>query len=291
MVCGGFGQTAATPEVTTFRADVSEVRLAFSATDRNGRVLAAIQPNDFAVVDQDLVVRDFRSFSRTEYTRLDVAVLLDASGSMTPRFRRELSNVVQLIAQSDSVPEECFSVISFRDLKPKLVCEGDCRNLGAQAPLSALQSGGMTPLYDTIVFASRLLARHGDLHTRKLLIVFSDGADTISLNSLTDAVASALNDDIAIYSVDVSAEPHTSPGTLVLRGLAANTGGRYFPVETGVAKVLDAVLEDFRATYTVAYKLPNYSAGFHQVRILPTHDLSLQFYCRRGYYYPSGSGN
>jgi hypothetical protein len=53
--------------------------------------------------------------------------------------------------------------------------------------------------------------------------------------------------------------------------------------------VLDAVLEDARASFTVTYKLPNRAPGFHLVRILPTHDLHLQFRCRRGYYYPGGS--
>ena len=101
--------------------------MTFSTTDQNNRVIATVQPSDFAIVDQDLVVRDFRSFSRSEYTRLDVAVLVDASGSVTPKFHQELSNVVQLIAQSDGVPDESFSVISFRDLKPSVVCAGNCR--------------------------------------------------------------------------------------------------------------------------------------------------------------------
>lgn len=101
----------------------------------------------------------------------------------------------------------------------------------------------------------------------------------------------ALDNDVAIYCVDVSKRPHSAPGTLVLRSFAANTGGAYFPIEAGTPKVLAAILEDFHATYTVAYKLPSYAAGFHQVRILPTHNLGLQFHCRRGYYYPSNAEN
>ena len=83
----------------TLRSSVSEVQVTFSTTDQNNRVMANIQPSDFAIVDQDLVVREFRSFTRSEYTRLDVALLIDASGSITPQFRQELSNVVQLITE------------------------------------------------------------------------------------------------------------------------------------------------------------------------------------------------
>jgi VWFA-related protein len=291
MTCRGFAQDAATPAELTLRSNVAEVRMTFSTTDQNNRVIATLQPSDFAIVDQDLVVRAFRSFARSEYARLDVAVLLDASGSITSQFRQERSNVLQVIAQSDGVPDESFSVISFRDLRPAVVCEGNCRSLNAAAEFPAVVSGGQTPLYDSIVFGSRMLARGNDLHARKILVLFSDGVDTISLKSLTDAVDSALDNDVAIYSVDISAPPHLYPGTLVLRNLAVNTGGRYFPVEVGSAKVLDAILEDFHAAYTVAYKLPSHTTGFHLVRILPTHNLGLQFHCRRGYYYPSNPEN
>lgn len=291
MPGGGFAQTAATPAEMTFRSNATEVRMTFSTTDQNNRVIATVQPTDFAVVDQDLVVRDFRSFTRSEYTRMDVAVLVDASGSMTPQFRLELSNVIQLIAQSDGVPDQNFSVVSFRDLKPSVVCDGNCRALNTAAQFPAVASGGQTPLYDSIVFASRMLGRRSDLHTRKILILFSDGADTISVTSLTNAMDAALDNDVAIYCVDVSRLPHVYPGTLVLRSFAVNTGGRYFPIEAGTAKVLDAILEDFHATYTVAYKLPSNATGFHLVRILPTHNLGLQFHCRRGYYYPGNPEN
>jgi Ca-activated chloride channel homolog len=291
VVCGGFAQTAPIPADFTVRSSVSEVRVTFSTTDQNNRVMATIQPSDFAVVDQDMVVREFRSFSRSDYTRLDVAVLVDMSGSITPQFRQELTNVVQLIAQDNGVPDESFSVISFRDLKPTVVCDGNCRVLNTAARFSAVSSGGQTPLYDSIVFASHMLARRNDSPTRKIVILFSDGADTISLKSATDAMETALADDVAIYSVDLGNPSHPFAGTQVLRSLSASTGGRYFPLQAGAAKVLDAVLEDFRATYTVAYRLPRQAAGFHLVRILPTHNPGLQFHCRRGYYYPSTSEN
>ena len=275
----------------TLRSNVSEVRVAFSATDRNDRVIATVQPTDFAIVDQDRVVRDFRSFSRSEYTRMDVVVLVDASGSITPQFREEFSHVLRLIADTKGMPDESLSVVSFRDLKPTVVCDGNCRELHIEAKFPVINSGGLTPLYDSIVFASRMLGQRGDLHTRRILVLFSDGADTISLNSFTDAQNSALENEVAIYSVDVSSHDRVSPGTTVLHSFAVNSGGRYFPVEAGTSKVIDAILEDYRATYTVAYKLPSHAAGFHQVRILPTHDLGLQFHCRRGYYYPSNPEN
>ncbi|MGA9529734.1 MAG: VWA domain-containing protein [Terriglobales bacterium] len=271
----------------TLRSSVTEVRVNFSTTDQNDRVVATLQPSDFAIVDRDRVIHDFRSFARSEYTRLDVAVLIDASGSISSQFHSELAAVVQLIAQSEGVPDDSFSVISFRNTSPSVVCAGNCRAEASGGQFPAIQNGGVTPLYDSLEFASRRLGADRDPHARRILILFSDGADTMSVSSFTDALDSAVENDVAIYSVDVSRQPHNWPGTLILRSLAFNTGGRYFPLETGAGKLVDAILEDFHATYTVTYKLPSRADGFHEVRILPTHNPGLQFHCRHGYYYPN----
>jgi VWFA-related protein len=265
--------------------------MTFSTTDQNGRVIATLLPSDFAVVDHDLVVRDFRSFTRTEYTRLDVAVLVDASQSIAPQFRQELANVVQLIGETNGVPDESFSVVSFRDSKPAVVCDGNCRALNTRSEFPVIKSGGLTPLYDSVTFAAQKLGHDNDPHVRRILILFSDGIDTISLKSFGDAMDSALDNEVAIYTVDVSGQSVNAPGARVLRSFSINTGGRYFPAEAGTAKLIDAILEDFHAAYTVAYKLPSHADGFHMVRIFPTHNLGLQFHCRHGYYYPGTPGN
>lgn len=293
------GQTDDLRPAATFRTSTAEVRITFSTTDQNDRVMATVQASDFAIVDRDVVVREFRSFTRSEYTRMKIALLVDASASVTPQFRKEIASVLQVIGETSGVPEEDLSVISFRDLKPAVVCAGNCRTLSvnpnvnpnASPEFLAIKDGGLTPLYDSTVFAARFLANRSDEATsgtgrvRRILIVFSDGVDTISLSSFSDVVHEALLNDITIYTVDVG-RPHSSNGAQVLRGFALKTGGRYFPIEAGSSKITDAILEDFRATYTVAYKLPYYSAGFHEVRILPTHNLGLQFHCRLGYYFP-----
>lgn len=292
LACAALAQTSddAAPDLL-LHSSVTEVRVNFSTTDENNHVIVTLQPSDFAVVDRDMVIRDFRSFVRSEYTRLDVAVLVDASESISPRFHQELATVVQLISQTETVPDEGFSVISFRNTSPAVVCAGNCRATLNGAQLPKIQNGGMTPLYDSVQFASRKLGVDNDPHARRILVLFSDGADTISLTPFTEALNSAVENDVAIYSVDVSRQPHNSPGTVILRSLALNTGGRYFTIEAGAGKLIEAILEDVHATYTVAYKLPSHATGFHEVRILPTHNPSLQFHCRRGYYYPSDQEN
>src|SRR5271169_4123154 len=112
MLAPAWAQTADSSAGLTFRSEVTEVRVTFSTTDQKNHVVSTVQPSDFAIIDQDRVVHDFRSFARSEYTRMNVAVLVDASDSIKPRFQQELSNVVQLLQQANGVPEDSISVVS-----------------------------------------------------------------------------------------------------------------------------------------------------------------------------------
>lgn len=287
LFCAGISPAlAGDPAEYTYRTNASEVRLSFSAMDQNNHGVATLQPNDFAVVDKDVIVRNFQSFTRSDWTKLEIAILIDASESVTPRFRQEIADVLNLVSLTAGIPDENLAMFSFQGLQPALLCAGDCRASRAAEQLPARRAGALTPLFDTIVLASDFLSRHGDAHAEKVLIVFSDGADTISRNSLRDAIDASLSNEVQVDCIDLSQPSHSSPGAAVLRSLASATGGRYFPPPDGAAHVLNVILEDFQASYTVSYRLPSHAAGFHSVRILPTHDLNLQFRSRSGYYYP-----
>jgi Ca-activated chloride channel family protein len=289
LVCSGLalGAPGDTPEVT-YRANVTEVRLTFSATDQNNHGVATLQASDFAVVDRDIIVRNFQSFTRTGWTKLHVIVLIDTSESVAPRLRQEITNTLRVISPDAGIPEEDFSLVSFHGTEPSLICAGNCRASRTLDRLPTVEAGGLTPLFDSLVFAADLLAPRGDPDARKVLILFSDGEDTISRHSAADAMEAAMASELRIYAVGLKNAAYPSPGAAVLENLARASGGRFFAAPEGTSKVLDAVLEDAHATFTVTYKLTNHAAGFHLVRILPTHDLNLQFRCRRGYYYSRG---
>jgi len=283
------GASGDAPEIT-YRTATAEVRLTFSATDQRGHAIRTLGPRDFAVVDRDDVVRNFQSFARTEWAKLDLTMLVDASESVAPHYKQEIADALRLISQVEKTPDDESSVITFHRLQPALICPENCRASLVVNQISDVPANGLTPLFDGIVFAADLTSRSADLHTRKVLVLFSDGEDTISRHSAADAVAAALARDVQIYAVDLNPSGHSSEGTFLLQKLASATGGRYFTVGQGADKVYDAVLEDFHASYAVTYKLPGHAAGFHSVRILPTHNLGLHFHCRSGYEY-SGRRN
>ncbi len=283
-----FGQVCALAErpndrpQTTYRTTVSEVRVTFSATDGYDHAIANLKPDDFAVVDKDVIVRNFRSFTRAQFTQIDIFVLIDASASVTRHYRQEIAQVIDLLSRTSGIPEEDVSIASFHGLGTTMLCTGNCRSMRGLEQIASHGSTGLTPLYDALISASRSLSEKRDAQARRVLILFSDGDDTVSKNAASDAIDSLLTADMQVYAIS----PRRGKNVF-LQELTSATGGRVFPLSNGSAKVADAVLSDFQASYQITYKLPNHAAGFHPVRILPTRDMNLQFRCRRGYYYPT----
>jgi VWFA-related protein len=273
------------PPEFTYRAHTNEVRVSFSAVDQNDHGVATLQAGDLAVVDGGFVVRDFQSFSRSDWTKLEIAILIDSSESVSPGFPKEIADSLGVIERTRGVPAGNISMFSFHGAEPTMICAGTCRTAFASERFPA-RAGGLTPLFDTIVFAEDYLSHRGDAQTARVLIVFSDGADTISRASLHDAIASAAAADIQIYCISLAGLDGHSPGAAALSGLAHATGARCFPASSGATRALDAILEGFHANYTVSYRLPSQLQGFHSVQIVPTHNLNLHFRNRSGYYYP-----
>ncbi|MGA2981239.1 MAG: VWA domain-containing protein [Terriglobales bacterium] len=306
--------------LTTYRSTVSEVRVTFFATDESNHPLASLTKSDFAVVDNERVVRNFRSFTHSNETSLDVVALVDLSESVAPRLRAAMSDMLQLVAQEQSIPNDNISVLSFggtlggtvggasSSFRPAVLCTSGCRAPDSMSKLLAMKSGGTTPLFDALIFAADFISQHrhagGRGDARPVLILFSDGYDTISLHSAREALQAVLDEGALIYSVDMgkpenqsSNEPwgNQASGSMFLRRVSDATGGRYFFFSLGssrpdgAASVLNAVIEDLRASYVVTYDLPSHQPGFHSLRLLPTHNLKLTFHSRTGYdYEPSG---
>jgi VWFA-related protein len=277
----------------TYRSTVSQVRVTFFATDENNHPVATLTKSDFAVVDSEHVVRNFRNFTHSDETSLDVVALLDLSESVAPRFRVAMSAVLQLVAREQSIPDDNIAVLSFGGtfggIRPAILCSSGCRASDSVSRLLAVKSSGTTPLFDALIFGADFISHHRRAGVRPVLILFSDGNDTISLHSPREALDAVLAGGALIYSIDMGTSENQSTGGMFLRQVSEVTGGRYFSLrfsqQDGAATVLNAVLEDLRASYVVTYDLPSHQPGFHSLRLLPTHNLNLTFHSRNGYYY------
>jgi Mg-chelatase subunit ChlD len=174
----------------TYRTSASEVRVTFFTTDQNNRPVSTIGTDDFAIVDGDIVVREFRSLSRSDETMLDVFVLVDTSESVGPRFPATRNELLQLVFARESAPNgisDNISVVSFSGLQATLLCAHNCSQDAARQNLLALKPAGATPLYDALAYAANLISQGQAPGVRTVLILFSGGDDTISKISAQDA--------------------------------------------------------------------------------------------------------
>jgi VWFA-related protein len=280
-------QEALTP---TYHSAASEVRLVLFVTDQNGHAVEDLQQDDFAVVDDERVIRNFRSFTRSTAMILDLVVLIDTSASVRSQFQREIADVMQLLSQWPWSPEGNVSVLSFGGLDVRILCSGDCRSSPATDRIASLQNGGSaTPLFDAIEVAAGLLAQRKQPDVWPVILLFSDGEDTISLSSFDHALEQILTSGAQVYAID-SNSPGTpwkgaaSKGRATLQRIADDSGGRCVPLSEDAGTIFNDVIGDLHSARIVTYSEPKSGSNYHSVRILPTHNLNLQFRSRRGYY-------
>ncbi len=275
----------------TYHSSVSEVRLVFFATDEHNHLVEELQKNDFAVVDDERVIREFRSFTRSDVIKLDVVVLIDSSESVLPYFEHEITEVQQLISQSPWGSGDNVSVLSFNREEAHLICAGNCGSSFASDRLASLPRGGPTPLFDAVEIATNLLIQRRQPDVWPVIILFSDGEDNVSKASFHEALEKILVSEAQVYAIDVSSLRRPSNGTATLQRIADDSGGRFLPISDGAVRIFNDVIDDLHSARLVTYVLPESDADFHSIRILPTRNLKLQFRCRRGYYFRPGGAH
>jgi len=273
----------------TYHHSVSEVRLVFIATDERNHPVSDLQKNDFAVVDDEMVIRDFRSFTRADLGNLDVIVLMDSSESVWPRLSEQVADVQQLILQWPWRSGDKVSVLSFSGMQTRLICSEDCRSSFTADRAYPSFHGGATPLFDALKKAANILNARTQPDVWRVIILFSDGEDTISAASLQEALGAIQTSEAQVYAVDNGVSVRPSNGTAILQKIAADSGGRYLRIRDGAVNVFNSVIDDLHSARVVTYALPAADADFHSIHILPTHNLKLQFRCRSGYYHPASS--
>ncbi len=275
--------------VPIYRGSVSEVRLVFFATDEGNHPVVNLQKGNIVVVDDDEVIRDY-SLSRGNLIDLDVIVLIDFSESILPRLKQELESVSQLVSRWPWRAGDRLSMFSFNGTQVAPICSGKgCSVLKLDDQIRSLPRGGPTPLYDALGDAADLLVQHDARNTWPLIILFSDGRDTVSKTSFRQAWQRILISGAQIYAIDLGGDEPPPNGNSILRKLATDSGGRCVPISEGAMKVLGDVIGDLHSAMVVTYSPTSSKTAFHSVHIFSTYNPRLHFRSRRGYYRP-GNG-
>jgi Ca-activated chloride channel family protein len=189
-----------------------------------------------------------------------MGIVLDLSGSMKGVLGTAKESLRSLINDANPADEVFLNGVSTR---PRAY-SGFTENFDEILRRVAFENaGGDTALIDTIYESLKQL-RSG-VHTRKALLVISDGMDNHSRYSREELLERAVESDAQIYTIAVgnAPAPFSKPiqqveekrGLLFLDELAAKTGGMSFVVRsrTDIAEAAATIGRALRNQYTIGY--------------------------------------
>lgn len=261
---------AAQQQVPPLRVQVRLVNVFVNVTDHTGAPIPGLSKRDFSVLDNGQP-QNIAVFEQHSDLPLSIVLAIDTSGSVQKDLRLETRNAREFI-HSLLRPTDQVEVLDFNTSVHQAVPFTNNPRVIDNA-LRHLSKGPATALYAAIVQAARQLA---PLHGRKVIIVLSDGGNTVPGVGYPQALDSAIRAQAMIYSVIdlpiINDAGRDIAGEHALITLSQQTGGKYYYAQSGnLQPVFDRVADDLRTEYLLAY----YPRQTHR-RFSPYHAITVQ---------------
>ena len=240
MLCGAALAGQAQPP--SFSATVEVVRVDALVTDR-GQPVLGLKAADFEVFDNGVPQQvDLVSY---EQIPLNVVLALDMSGSVAgdrlDHLRDAGGTLLSALEEDDQVALVTFSHVV------TLAAASRPTSRPCARP-SAVRLAWEIPRWSTAPTRG-LIVGESDVG-RSLLILFSDGLDTVSWLTPEMVIETAKRSDVVVYGVAVGGgKPE------FLRELTSLTSGRLFEVDktANLSAIFLEVLQEFRQRYLLSY--------------------------------------
>lgn len=289
LACAAAAQEAG--EVT-FSSDVSLVNVLVTVKDKTGVPIGGLDAKSFTILDND-EPRDIRVFERRTDRPLSIVMLVDASLSTGILLEYEKSSGKRFAANlfgEGSHPDDRMAVMKFSEGVDLLAdFTRSERTIGKGLARLKPQTG--TSLYDGVLLASEELENRAGRH---VIILITDGGDTTSYSTYTQALEAAHTADAVIYALTVlpvkADAGRNVGGERTLELLARNTGGASF-VEAGeeaLNRAFDEILENLRTQYLLGYYPPEHTdpqTRFRRIEVQVDRP-EAEVLARAGYYVP-----
>jgi Ca-activated chloride channel family protein len=276
-----------------FSSRVDLVSMAVTVADKRHRLITDLSARDFAVYE-DGKPQTISAFAVGERfgPPLHVGVLLDVSGSqeLDLPFTQKAS-IKFLNSLGDAAVDVTF--IDFAShVRGGRYPQSDFPRLFQR--IRELKTGGETALYDAVgVYLEAAREQDG----RKVMVLYTDGADTVSslgLGQLMDLLKASDSTVYAIGALENQPDLVRSEQRGILKHIAEATGGlAFFPSKVGdLTHIYEQVVGEVRAQYAIGYLSTNdkTDGAWRKVEIKITRPdaRSLRVRARKGYYASKG---
>jgi Ca-activated chloride channel homolog len=277
----------------TIHVKVKLVNVFTTVTDEQGAPVGGLAKDNFQVFE-DGRPQKIAVFDRESAMPLSILLAIDTSLSTRKDLPLEL-NSARRFAHDILRPVDGLSVYEFNeDVNEVTPFTADLKRI--DHAIEHLQMGSATALYDAIYLGSQSLDRR---QGRKVMVVITDGGDTVSRVSYQEAVREAQQAEAVLYSIIVvpieANAGRDIGGEHALIQLSHDTGGRYFYASSldQLDKAFMKISDELRTQYLLAYyPSPNSSdAGFRRIQVTMTgiaagSKLTARY--RTGYYASAG---
>jgi len=254
-----------TPE-TTMKVDVNLVNVFVTVTDQHGSPIGGLTKDNFSLKEDDHD-QQIKVFDRESALPLSIALAIDTSLSTRHDLPLEQASAKRF-AHDIIRPIDALSVYAFSEVVNEATrgYTSDLRRIDES--IDHIRVGAATALYDAIYLASRALDHRKG---RKVIVLITDGGDTISKVDYKEAVRASEEAEAIVYSIIVvpieSSAGRETGGEHALVQLSEDTGGKYY-YATSVAQLDEAfhkISDELRTQYLLAY-YPSQRTSFSEFR-------------------------
>jgi VWFA-related protein len=176
-----FAQTA-TPTPPKEEAGIIKVSsrlivVPVSVTDPNGEPVVGLKAENFRISEEG-APQTIDSVGNAETVPLEIALLIDVSGSVNPLFEFEKKAAAQFL-QTVMKPEDRATIFLIGD-KPSAVLQSENSTAAAERLKAVVPSGKFTAFYDTTAAAARYLRQNAPTRSLRVIVALTDGEDNWS---------------------------------------------------------------------------------------------------------------
>lgn len=274
---------------TDIRADSSLVLVPVSVTDPKNRAVTGLARESFRLFDEKNE-QQVVQFSEQD-APVSVGIVFDSSRSMTSKLPQARAAVAEFLRHSN--PADEYFLVDFND-RAQLVLPFTDDPGDVETRLMETPAKGRTALVDAIYLALDAMQRAK--HSRKALLVVSDGGDNDSRYSEGELRRRIREANVAIYAMGIYQggmivlPEEERGGPRLLSSLAEQSGGRHFAV-TNLATLPETAAQiglELRNEYLLGYSLDErlYDGKYHRLQVKLVGRGNLQVTTRPGYYAP-----
>jgi Ca-activated chloride channel family protein len=237
----------------TIKVDVKLVNVFVTVTDGGGAPVAGLGKDNFEV-QEDGKAQKISVFDKESALPLSIVLDIDTSLSTRKDLPLELSSARRFV-HAILRPVDGLALYGFNEYVDQVVpFTSDANRI--DHGIDRMRLGSATALYDALYVGAQALDRR---QGRKVMVVITDGGDTVSKVDYQGALRAAQEAEAIVYSIiivpiEASAGRDTG-GEHALIQLSADTGGRYF-YATSTAQLDEAfrqISDELRTQYLLAY--------------------------------------